>query len=319
MTFWDELPNPFFALAPMEEVTDIVFRKTVARAGRPDVFFTEFTNAASYCSDKGRFSTEGRLKHDDTEQPIVAQIWGTNPEHFRIMARDLREQGFSGIDINMGCPAKDVYKIGAGSGMIGNTELAGRVIAATKEAGLPVSVKTRLGKSRLDEWRPWVGFLLQQDLANLTIHLRTRKEMSKVGAHYELIDDICALRNQLAPQTKITVNGDIRDKTHGLQLKVKHPQVDGFMIGRSVFANPFCFNNAAEHPLADYIDLFRYQLDQYDKYRIINAQATRKFDPLKHFFKIYIKGFDGAAELRAQLYGCTTTDQVRDILDKSFD
>lgn len=340
MTFWDELPKPFFILAPMEEVTDIVFRKTIARAGRPDVFFTEFANAASYCSDKGRFSTEGRLKHDATENPIVAQIWGTDPEHFRIMARGLKEQGFSGIDINMGCPAKDVYKIGAGSGMIGNTELAGQIIAATQEAGLPVSVKTRLGKSRLDEWQPWLSFLLQQNLANLTIHLRTRKEMSKVHAHYELIDDICALRDQLAPQTKITINGDIRDRAHGLHLKAEHPGVDGLMIGRGVFANPFCFEKVAgadihstnaspiadisheqgqiKHPLADYIDLFRYQLEQYDKYRIINDRATRKFDPLKHFFKIYIKDFDGAADLRARLYDCTTTDQVRAILDKYF-
>ena len=388
MTFWDKLPNPFFVLAPMEEVTDIVFRKTVARAGRPDVFFTEFTNAASYCSEQGRLSTEGRLKHDDSEQPIVAQIWGTEPEHFRIMAAGLKEQGFSGIDINMGCPAKDVVKIGAGSGMIGNIELAGQVIAAAQASGLPVSVKTRLGRSRTSEWRDWIGFLLQQDLANLTVHLRTRKEMSKVDAHYELIDDICALRDQVAPATKITINGDVRDRTHGLQLKAEHPGVDGFMIGRGVFANPFCFEQisashpaattspacppregegaastsplstilprsqatgaslypkggentsplwlkgAAEHseaggsytmpshPLSDYLDLFRYQLDQYDKYRVINDKFSRKFDPLKHFFKIYIKGFDGAADLRVKLYDCTTTDQVRAVLDEYFD
>ena len=151
--FWAKLPSPFSVLAPMEDVTDIVFRDVVARAARPDVFVTEFTNTASFCSEQGNFSTVGRLTHDAGEAPIVAQIWGTEPSHFATMSHALREQDFDGIDINMGCPAKDVVKIGAGSGMIGNCRLAQQIIAATKKGGLPVSVKTRLGRTRVAEYR----------------------------------------------------------------------------------------------------------------------------------------------------------------------
>lgn len=346
MSFWDKLPRPFTVLAPMEDVTDIVFRHVVARAGRPDVFMTEFTNAASFCSPKGNFSTRGRLMHDDTEQPIVAQVWGTVPEHFNRMAKALAGQGFAGIDINMGCPAKDVYKIGAGSGLINNPDLAIKLIAAAKEGGLPVSVKTRLGVSRISEMETWLPTLLMQNLANLTIHLRTRKEMSKVPAHYELIPEIVAMRDRLAPETTLTINGDVRDYQHIMKLHAQYPGVDGFMIGRGVFANPFCFKKvkigqpsslSTTPPSGDYVaglpaptgagrsqsdlfSLFRYHLDQYDKYRQImpdeRPELVRNYDSLKHFFKIYVKDFPGAAELRAKLYDCKSTDEVRRALDK---
>lgn len=323
MTFWDKLPNPFFILAPMEDVTDIVFRHVVARAARPDVYMTEFTNAASFCSDKGNFSTRGRLTHDDNEQPIVAQIWGTNPDQFRQMAVALAEQNFAGIDINMGCPAKDVFKIGAGSGLIKQPDLAVQLIQAAQESSLPVSVKTRLGVSRIDEFRTWLPILLQQNLANLTIHLRTRKGMSKVAAHYELIPEIIVMRDQIAPGTKLTINGDIRDYAHAMELKQQYPGIDGFMIGRGVFANPHCFDRSSHQPTLDeLITLFRYHLDQYDQYRQImpdeRPEVVRNFDSLKHFFKIYVKGFDGAADLRAKLYACTSTDEIRQILNKAF-
>lgn len=319
MTFWDKLPDPFLILAPMEDVTDVVFRRTVAKAARPDVFMTEFTNAASFCSDKGNFSTRGRLTYASSEQPIVAQIWGTNPDQYRQMAIALKEQGFAGVDINMGCPAKDVFKIGAGSGLIKQPDLAIDIIKATKEAGLPVSVKTRLGVSRVSEFMTWIPTLLQQDLANLTVHLRTRKEMSKVDAHYELIPEIVSMRDRLAPQTKLTINGDIRNHSHAMELKSQYPGVDGFMIGRGVFANPYCFERQTrQHTLDELISLFKYHLEQYDKYCQImpdeRPELTRNFDSLKHFFKIYVRDFDGAADLRATLYNCTNTDQIRQVL-----
>lgn len=318
MNFWDELPDGFLILAPMEEVTDIVFRHTVAKAGRPEVFYTEFTNAASFCSEVGRLATAGRLAHDSSESPLVAQIWGTNPEQLAAMSQALCEQGFDGVDINMGCPAKHVVKSGAGSGLIGQIDLAARLIEAAKAGGLPVSVKTRLGVRHTDEWRPWLTALLEQNIVNLTVHLRTRKEMSKVPAHYELIDEICALRDSITPQTKLTINGDIRDRNHARELKLSHPGVNGFMIGRGVFANPFCFADSPEgHTQAELIELMRYQLDQYDEYRIINEKFTRKFDPLKHFFKIYLNGFNGAAKVREAAYNCTTTDAVRQVLKQA--
>ena len=310
--FWQTLPKPFFVLAPMEAVTDVVFRHVVAKAGRPDIFFTEFTNTASYCSPKGIHSTRGRLTFTPDEQPIVAQIWGTSPDNFGEMAHGLRQQGFAGVDINMGCPDKSVVKGGAGSGLIRTPERAGDIIAATKQAGLPVSVKTRLGDVRVDEWRDWLTYLLQQDIVNLTIHLRTRKEMSKVPAHYELIPEIVALRDAIAPQTLLTINGDVENRQHGEEL-AKQYGVDGIMIGRGIFTNPYTFaKNEYQPSRQEIIDLLRYHLDLFDKYS--RELEPRPFDPLKRFFKIYIREIPGAAELREALMHTKSTAEVRELL-----
>jgi tRNA-dihydrouridine synthase len=310
--FWNDLPKPFFILAPMEAVTDIVFRHVVNKAGRPDIFFTEFTNTASYASEKGRVSTKGRLAFGDDEQPMVAQIWGNKADQFEFMSLGLKEMGFSGIDINMGCPAKDVVKQGSGSGLIKAPELAVELIKAAKASGLPVSVKTRLGDIKPDEWRNWLPVILKQDVVNLTIHLRTRSEMSKVNAHYELIADIKKLRDEIAPQTLLTINGDIEDREQGLAL-VKKYGVDGVMIGRGIFHNPFAFEkDKREHTKEELFELLNFQLDLHDKYS--TELESRKFDPLKRFFKIYINGFAGASELRDKLMHTKSTDEVRTLL-----
>ncbi len=379
--FWQELPKPFYILAPMEAVTDVVFRHVVAQAGPPDVYMTEFTNSASYCSPKGQQSTRGRLTFTDDEQPIVAQIWGNNPEYFEIMSKGLAEQGFAGIDINMGCPDKSVVKQGSGSGLILNPELTSQLIASAKKSGLPVSVKTRLSYSRLDEWKPWLTHLLNQDIVNLTIHLRTKKEMSKVEAHFEIVPEIMKLRDEIAPQTLITINGDIRDRTHGEELVAKYG-VDGIMIGRGIFKNPFAFANETLLPFPEkpvdsstdepsrtpqasqnkpvdnlskadevqqkrhlqpefveapgpspepgvkpsfslsigaslgtkenLLNLLNLHLDLHDKYSI--ELEPRKFDPLKRFFKVYIRDFPGASELRDKLMHSKDTKEVREIL-----
>jgi len=310
--FWQELPAPFFVLAPMEAVTDVVFRHVVEAAGGPDVYFTEFTNAASYFSEKGRASTRGRLAFTEDEQPIVAQIWGTNPEHFEFMAKGLKEQGYKGIDINMGCPAKDVVKTGAGSGLIRDPERAAELIAAAKKSGLPISVKTRLGDLRTDEWTAWLTHILKQDVVNLTIHLRTRKEMSKVPSHFELLHDIKKLRDEIAPQTLLTINGDIRDREHGLEL-VNEYGVDGVMIGRGIFSDPYAFaKEKKERTRDELIGLLSMQLDLFDKYN--EELEPRKYDPLKRFFKIYVRGFEGAAELRDAMMHTKTTAEVRALI-----
>jgi len=310
--FWNELPKPFFILAPMEAVTDVVFRHVIKKAGQPDIFFTEFTNTASFCSPKGLHSTRGRLAFTEDEHPMVAQIWGKNPDHFRQMAHGLKDLGFKGIDINMGCPDKSVVHGGSGSGLIRTPELAAEIIAATKEAGLPVSVKTRLGDYKLDEWKDWLTFILKQDVVNLTIHLRTRKEMSKVEAHFELIPEIKALRDEIAPNTLLTINGDIRDREHGLELVEKYG-VDGVMIGRGIFQNPFAFAKVQpEKTSAELLDLLNYQLDLYDKYN--EELEPRKFDPLKRYFKIYVRDFAGASELREKLMHTKTTAEVRELI-----
>ena len=410
-SFWDNLPQPFFILAPMEAVTDVVFRHVVKQAGAPDVFFTEFANATGWVH-AGDKAIAGRLVKTDDEHPLVAQIWGGEPGDMEQFAAHCAKLGFDGIDINMGCPAKSAIKSG-GAALICRPDVAIAAIAAAKTAGLPVSVKTRLGYTYIDEWHEWLSTLLAQNLANLTIHLRTKKEMSKVPAHYELIDDIIALRDNIAPQTLLTINGDIRDRTHGEELFAAHPGLNGIMIGRGIFNDPFCFAYTgawashktirdplkpaqifSETPLApdtpapvappaleavkrsrgadvsaersrsissgdlskkstpekergagdagfsddvreaseathkkyseevkspvtnhkqELIKLLIYHLNLFDHYQ---PTLGRPFETLKRFFKIYIRDFDGAKELREKLMYTKNTSEVRQILEK---
>ncbi|QZZ03628.1 tRNA dihydrouridine synthase [Staphylococcus arlettae] len=310
--FWRELPRPFFILAPMEDVTDIVFRHVVSEAARPDVFFTEFTNTESFCHPEGIHSVRGRLTFSEDEQPMVAHIWGDKPEHFREMSIGMAEMGFKGIDLNMGCPVANVASKGKGSGLILRPETAAEIIQASKAGGLPVSVKTRLGYYDIDEWKDWLKHVFEQDIANLSIHLRTRKEMSKVDAHWELIAAIKQMRDEIDPDTLLTINGDIPDRKTGLELAEKYG-IDGVMIGRGIFHNPYAFEKEPrEHTSKELLGLLRLHLSLFDKY---SKEESRLFKPLRRFFKIYIRGIRGASELRHQLMQTNTTDEARALLD----
>ena len=306
---WEELEKPFLILAPMEGVTDIAFREVIAYAGRPDLFFTEFTNVSSYASEKGRENALERLKISPTDSPIIAQIWGKNPEHFAIIASRLEELGFSGIDLNFGCPDKNVNKTGGGAAMIKTPALAVECYRnAAKNTGLPVSIKTRLGWSKPEEYKEWLPILLKEHPAALTVHLRTKKEMSKVPAHYELIPEIIKLRDEISPTTKLIINGDIKNKTHALELHEQYPEIDGFMIGRGVFQNPYCFTDHTP-TREELMTLLKLHLDLYEKYNL------HPYEPLKHFFKIYISNFPGAAELRARLMETHSIAEARAIIE----
>ncbi|HDB4946503.1 TPA: tRNA-dihydrouridine synthase [Staphylococcus aureus] len=311
--FWSELPRPFFILAPMEDVTDIVFRHVVSEAARPDVFFTEFTNTESFCHPEGIHSVRGRLTFSEDEQPMVAHIWGDKPEQFRETSIQLAKMGFKGIDLNMGCPVANVAKKGKGSGLILRPDVAAEIIQATKAGGLPVSVKTRLGYYEIDEWKDWLKHVFEQDIANLSIHLRTRKEMSKVDAHWELIEAIKNLRDEIAPNTLLTINGDIPDRKTGLELAEKYG-IDGVMIGRGVFHNPFAFEKEPrEHTSKELLDLLRLHLSLFNKYE---KDEIRQFKSLRRFFKIYVRGIRGASELRHQLMNTQSIAEARALLDE---
>ncbi|MDF7626594.1 tRNA-dihydrouridine synthase [Lactobacillaceae bacterium L1_55_11] len=322
-TYWQTIANrarmqgrPFFSMAPMEAVTDTIFRRVVAQAGQPDVYYTEFTNASSMVHPKAKFSVQGRLAVAPGEQQPVAQIWGSRPVDIAAASRLLPAMGYEAVDINMGCPDGTVIKNSAGSDLIRHPYLAQDIIAAAKQSGLPVSVKTRLGFYKPAEFRTWLPYILQQDVAVLTVHLRTRKEMSKVPAHYELIDEILAMRDRLAPNTLIQVNGDIKDRQAGLDLAAKHPGIDGIMIGRGVLENPYAFNPQTDgHSLAESVALLRLQLDLFDE---VNATVTPKnFEALKRYFKIYLRGFAHASNLRQALMETHSTQEVREQLWQS--
>ncbi len=355
VSIWQELPRPFLVLAPMEGVTDIIFRQIVAYAGRPDLFFTEFTNVSSYASEKGRANALERLEIASSDRPIIAQIWGKNPEHFSTMAHDLEKLGFAGIDLNFGCPDKHVNRAGGGAAMIQTPDLAVECFRnVVKSTNLPVSIKTRLGWSRPEEFQDWLPVLLSEHPAALTVHLRTKKEMSKVPAHYELIPEIVKLRAEISPETVLIINGDIRDRAHAMELHAKYPEVDGFMIGRGVFANPYCFTN--HQPTRDELmKLLKIHLDLYEEYEngapfasveerkgkiydfaaegaerrdIISDYHDAKlpkrrerctarhipYESLKHFFKIYINNFPGAKEFRAQLMETHSLPEAREVI-----
>ena len=325
MNIWQKLQKPFTVLAPMEGVTDVVFRRVIARAGRPDLFYTEFTNVTSFASEKGRHDALTRLSVCEFDPPIVAQIWGKNPEHFAIVAAELEDLGFQGLDINMGCPDRHVNKAGGGAAMIRTPDLAIACInEAKKMTKLPVSVKTRLGFTYIDEYQKWLPLILEQNIANLTIHLRTRKEMSKVPAHFELIPEIVKMRDYIAPETKLTINGDIQDLRQVKKLAQIYPAVDGFMIGRGVFLNPFCFTERIQEvrggdvSILELLKLFKYHLDCFDERSMeLSKKGLRyPFEPLKRMFKIYVNSFDGASDLRVKLMDCKNTVELRKIIDQ---
>lgn len=311
--FWHDLPKPFFILAPMEDVTDIAFRQVVAKAARPDVFFTEFTNVEAFNHPKGRQSVQRRLAYADSEQPIVAHIWGEEAENFAKMSKAMAAADFAGMDLNMGCPVKNVVSQGRGSGLIREPQKASGLIQATKAGGLPVSVKTRLGFYKIEEMYEWIPHLLQEDIVNLTIHLRSRKEMSDYPAHYEVIPEILKMRDDLAPNTLITINGDIEDRQEGLALVEKYPGIDGIMIGRGVFHNIFAFEEVPqEHVPEEFLNLFRYHLDLFDANQDVLHKPLKE---LRRSYKIYTRGLPHASKLRQELMTVNTSDEVRTILD----
>lgn len=311
MNIWQELEKPFLILAPMEGVTDVIFRQVVAKAGRPDLFYTEFTNVSSYASEKGRANALERLQVVPTDKPIIAQIWGKEPEHFAETVRALKELGFSGVDLNFGCPDKNVNRAGGGAAMIKTPELAVECLRAAKaNTDLPVSVKTRLGWSKVEEFREWLPTLLNEHPAALTVHLRTKKEMSKVDAHYELIPEVIKLRNEISPETKLIINGDIKNRQQALELHEKYPEVDGFMIGRGVFQNPYCFTDHVP-TREELIELLKYHLGLYEE----DCRHV-PYEPLKHFFKIYINNFPGASDIRAKLMETHSVEEAWKIIDE---
>jgi len=310
--FWQTLEKPIFILAPMEDVTDTVLRQVIARYGKPTVFFTEFTNVEGMFS-KGEKHVVHRLLYTEIERPLVAQIWGSQPENFCRAARKLVDMGFSGVDLNMGCPAQGPVSRGVCSGLINNRPLAKEIIEATKEgaAGLiPVSVKTRLGFRAIDF--EWIQFVLEQKPAVLTVHLRTVSEMSKVPAHWDKLKTVVEMRDALSSETLIIGNGDIQSLSDAKQ-KVAEAGADGAMIGRGIFDNPYLFSGTItlsdktpEEKLQLLLDHMRLWIDTWGN--------TKHFPILRKFFKVYANGFPGAQDLRIQLMETQNPEETEHIV-----
>jgi tRNA-dihydrouridine synthase len=312
MSFLDELPEPFFILAPMDDVTDTVFRQVIADCASPDLFFTEFVNVDGLQSP-GREKLIKKLQIGKKDKPIFAQLWGLKPDNFYKTARELKGMGFDGIDLNMGCPVKTVVKNGACAALINNRELAGEMIEATQSGAgsLPVSVKTRVGFTTVD--MSWIEFLLGHKLNMLSIHGRTARQLSKVPADWDLIGQVREMRDVLCPATKIVGNGDVINRAHGLKLAKKY-KLDGVMIGRGIFHDPFAFSEDSpwEQWTKDQkIELFVRHIKVWDK---TWKKGEYKFEVLKKFAKIYINNFDDASELRARFMDATSPTEALELL-----
>jgi len=338
--FWKELKKPFFCLAPMSDVTDVAFRYILSRYSKDRenknkiVFWTEFVSADGLCNKFARKKLAHILEFSEGERPIVAQIFGANPENMKKACQYIASLDFDGIDINMGCPDKSVINQGAGSALIKTSELAQKIVQAAhagiKIAGknIPVSVKTRTGFNR-EEINTWIPELLKEDISALTVHLRTKKEMSEVPAHWELMPEIIILRNKISPETLIIGNGDVKDLEDAKEKALKYG-CDGIMIGRGVFGNPWFFLGGKKSFLQQEQNngkgetLKKQMLEEKLNVLIEHAQIFDKkllkpkhknFDVMKKHFKAYVNGFKGAKELRTKLMETKNAKQVEKIIN----
>ncbi len=315
--FWKNLPLPIMAMAPMANVTDAAFRRMFVECGKPDVFWTEFVSVEGLLS-KGRDRLLSDLWFSSGEHPIVAQIFGGKPEQFEEVAPLIKELGFDGIDINMGCPDRGVEKSGGGAALIKNPMRAKEIIRALKRGAgaLPVSVKTRLGYSKTAELEGWLTALLEEQPAALTVHLRTRAEMSDVPAHWELAPQIVALRDKISPKTVLLGNGDVRSLKDA-RVKIKESGIGGVMVGASVFGNPWFFSGRTPNVkerlerLVSHTELFEKLYRSDNPKPISQGGRIKNFDIMKKHYKSYTPG---EKEFRMRLMEVENAAEVRKIV-----
>lgn len=312
MNFWSKLNKPLTVLAPMANVTDWAFRQIIIKTGRPDVFFTEFISADGICR-VGKEKFRGELYFEAVEKPIVVQFFSSSPENMYKCAQLAVELGFDGVDINMGCPDSSVEKQGAGAALIKNPDLAKKIISETiRGAGkIPVSVKTRLGFSKIEP--DWIKNLLDTDIASLSVHARTRKEMSKVPAHW---DELGKIAEMAKGSGKIIIgNGDVIDMDD-LKQKADKFGLDGIMVGRGIFQNPWFFSDRKVEDPKERINLLMEHVNNFEKLWS-RGGSGKNFDVLKRFFKIYISNWPGAKELRTKLMSAKSFKDVDEILKEN--
>lgn len=307
--FWAKLKKPFFVLAPMADVTDAAFRRIIEKYGKPDVFWTEFVSADGLCSE-GRKVLVRDLEFTKKEKPIVAQLFSSKPEKMREAAALCQKLGFDGIDINMGCPDRSIEKQGCGAAMIKNPKLAREIIRAAKEGApkLPISVKTRIGYNK-NEIATWIPEILEEGVAALTVHCRTRKEMSLVPARWEHVREVIELRNKISPQTLILGNGDVKDLDDA-RAKAQEFGADGVMLGRAIFGNPWLFSSLHGKQTIPTIKEKLEVLVEHTKLYEKLLGDIKSFAIMKKHYKAYVNGFEGAKEFRTELMEANDATEV---------
>lgn len=316
--FWTALPRPFFIQAPMEDVTDAAFRRLIARYGKPDVMFTEFTSADGIVlapHDSQRLIRK-KLMFDESERPIAAQLFSATPERMEKAAAVVAELGFDGLDINMGCPVDEVVKSGSGAALIKDHELARELVRAARRgaSALPISVKTRIGYKE-NELETWLPALLEVEPSAVIIHARTRNEMSAVPARWDTVAQAVLIRDRLGSKTLIVGNGDVRDITHARE-RIQESDADGVMLGRAIYGNPWLYANRPAPPSPqERIDALKEHLVLFDEL----LSETTNYAVMKKHFKAYISGWDNAKELRIKLMETNSVDEALVVLNSSRD
>ncbi|MBI5405703.1 tRNA-dihydrouridine synthase family protein [Candidatus Kaiserbacteria bacterium] len=301
----------------MADVTDIAFRALVAKRGAPDVFWTEFVSADGLYHTReiqkmrdAENPLMRELAFEENQRPIVAQIFSSSPEMIAYATKLVAKLGFDGVDINMGCPDRAIERQGCGAAMIKNPKLAQEIIrVAQGVSDLPVSVKTRVGynKESLDEW---LTVLLEANPAAITLHLRTRKEMSRVPADWELMKKAVSIRNKVNPRVLLIGNGDVQDLEDG-RAKVAEAGCDGAMFGRAMFGNPWVFagKKSEDTSLAEKLAALTELAYGFEK-----LSPPKNFAILKKHIKAFVTSFDGAAHLRAKLMEAENAAELEAIL-----
>lgn len=317
--FWETLPRPFFALAPLEDVTDAAFRRLIARYGKPHVMFTEFTSADGLilADEDGQVKLRKKLLYSGSERPIVAQIFSSAPENIEKASHIVAELGFDGVDINMGCPVNEVVRQNCGAALIKDPKRAREIIRAAKTSGLPVSIKTRIGYNE-DELDVWLPELLAEEPAAITLHARTRKEMSEVPAHWDAVARGVVMRDECGSKTLIVGNGDVKDIADARN-KAEEAKCDGVMLGRAIYGNPWLFKymgfvNPYIPTRHERIDALREHLALFDEL----LGGVVHYALMKKHFKAYISGWGGAKELRIKLMETEEVKQARHILENAI-
>ncbi len=311
----------------MADVTDAAFRRVIAKYGKPDVLWTEFVSVDGLFLG-GYDHLIHDLKFTEAERPIVAQFFTSKPEMMRKAAELACDLGFDGIDINMGCPDKSVEKQGGGAAMIKNPKLAQEIIFAAKEGAkkdgknLPVSVKTRIGYNK-NELETWLPALLETNPAVITIHARTRKEMSNVPARWEHVKRVVEIRNALQQaqgedkcQTLIFGNGDVAGLADA-QKKVLETGADGVMLGRAIFGNPWLFSGRTDISVQEKLTVLVEHTKLFEELIIPKPPAGpgKNFAVMKKHFKAYVAGWPDAKELRIKLMETQNATEVKEIVD----